>query len=308
MPQARVAIVTRTKNRVILLKRAIQSVLAQTYVDWVHVIVNDGGAPDDVEEILARCREAYGDRLVVVHNPVSVGMEAASNIGIRAASSEYVVIHDDDDTWQPEFLDRCVAFMVRADLPRLGYAYGGVVTHTHRIIEEIQGENVVTLRREPFNMWMTTVSLYRLAAENSFVPISFLFRRNVWEEVGGFRETLPVLGDWDFHLRVCARYEIGLIPEPLANYHHRVSILSGEYSNTVFSADNKHRIYESLYRNELLRRDLESGKPGLGFLVNIGGSFENLHRQFWPVERVLNRLKRNFLTRGLARFFPRETR
>jgi len=56
-----------------------------------------------------------------------------------------------------------------------------------------------------------------------------------------------------------------------------------------------------------LRRDLEAGQFGLGFLVNMGSSFEQLHRQFWPMERVLRKLRGNFLMRKLARLFPRDT-
>jgi glycosyltransferase involved in cell wall biosynthesis len=308
MNRARIAIVTRTKNRGILLKRAIGSVLGQTCEDWTHVIVNDGGDAEEVRRVVAPHLDAYRGRIAVVDNPASVGMEAASNIGIRASSSEFVVIHDDDDSWERDFLARCVGFMDAAGKPRLGSEYGGVITHSLRIIEEIDGEDVRQVDAEPFNAWMSSVSLYRLAAGNTFPPISFLFRRDVWEEVGSFREELPVLGDWDFHLRVCARYEIGLIPELLANYHHRSSIQSGDYGNTVFVADDKHRAYENLYRNELLRRDLEAGRTGLGMVVNLANSFEHLHRQFWPLERVLHRLRSNFLARRLARLFPRETR
>ena len=308
MNRARVAVVTRTKNRAILLERAIHSVLEQKFHDWTHVIVNDGGDAEEVHRVLAPNLDAYKGRIVVINNPASVGMEAASNIGIRACSSEFVVIHDDDDSWEPDFLASCVEFMDSTNKPQLDCPYGGVVTHSLRVIEEMDGQDVRRVEAEPFNAWMSSVSLFRLAAGNTFPPISFLFRRDVWEEVGCFREELPVLGDWDFHLRVCARYEIGLIPKLLANYHHRTTIQSGDYGNTVFVADAKHRAYESLYRNELLRRDLETGKPGLGFLVNLGSSFELLHRQLWPMERVLQKLRSNFLVRRLARMFPREKR
>lgn len=308
MNYPRVAVITRTKNRTLLLRRAIRSVIGQTCHDWHHVIVNDGGDPGEIRKVLEPHLQAYQDRLTVIDNPTSVGMEAASNIGIRACASEFVVIHDDDDSWEPTFLTRCLEFMDSTTVPLLNREYGGVITYSLRILEEMDEENVRTVTTESFNTWMSSVSLYRLAASNTFPPISFLFRRKVLEEVGYFRENLPVLGDWDFHLRVCVRYEIGLIPELLANYHHRLSIKSGVYGNTVITADAKHRTYENLYRNELLRQDLESGKAGLGFIVNIGRSFEHVHGQIWPIERVITKLKTNRWMRWLARFFPRETR
>lgn len=303
MKRARVAVITRTKNRAILLKRAVESVLSQKYQDWTHVIVNDGGAPEEIRRVLAPNMELYGGRVTVIDNPASLGMEAASNIGIRGCDSELVVIHDDDDSWHPDFLERCVAFMDADDKPSLGCEYGGVITYSLRILEEMDGESVKTVASDPFNTWMQSVSLYRLASSNTFPPISFLFRRKVLDEVGYFREDLPVLGDWDFHLRTCMQYEIGLIPELLAYYHHRTSIKSGEYGNTVHAADYKHRTYDALYRNDLLRRDLREGKAGIGYLVNIGRSFDHLHAQIYPLERALETLRGFRLIRWLARSF-----
>lgn len=301
MKHARVAVITRTKNRPLLLERALDSVLAQRYADWLHVVVNDGGDPDAVRRAIAPRQARYGERLTLIDNPNSVGMEAASNIGVRASSSEFLVIHDDDDSWHADFLARCVAFMDASDKPSLGCDYGGVVTHSVRVDEEMRTDGVRVVSSEPFNTWMSAVSLSRLAVGNTFPPISFVFRRDVLDKVGCFREDLPVLGDWDFHLRVCAEYEIGLIPEILANYHHRTSVQSGEYGNTVIAEERKHHVYDNLYRNELLRRDLREGKAGLGYLVNFERGFDRLHAQIYPLERLLTRLSDIRLFRWLAR-------
>jgi len=91
----------------------------------------------------------------------------------------------------------------------------------------------------------------------------------------------------------------------LAYYHHRTLIKSGEYGNTVHAADFKHRTYDALYRNDLLRRDLREGKVGIGHLVNIGRSFDHLHAQIFPLERALDKLREFRLIRWLARPFYR---
>lgn len=301
MTQARVSVITRTRDRPLLLPRALDSVLAQHYTDWVHVVVNDGGDPEPVQRALVARADRYKGRFILVDNTRSVGMEAASNIGVDASSSEFVVIHDDDDSWHPDFLARCVAFMDSDLKPRLGYDYAGVITHSMRIDEEVHEDGVRILSSQPFNTWMKGVSLYRLAAGNVFPPISFLFRREAFEGVGRFREDLPVLGDWDFHLRVCARYEIGLIPELLANYHHRGSLKLGEYSNTVISDRGAHHAYDTLYRNELLRRDLCEGRLGLGHLVSLARGFDTLQAQIYPLEKLLASLSQLRLFRWLAR-------
>lgn len=55
----RVAVITRTKDRPVMLERCAESVLGQTYKDWVHVIVNDGGNPTTVELTLAPFHNEY---------------------------------------------------------------------------------------------------------------------------------------------------------------------------------------------------------------------------------------------------------
>lgn len=295
----KVAVITRTKNRPILLRRAIESVLGQTFQDWIMVIVNDGGIVQDVERLVERYKDKFKERCLVIHNETSLGMEAASNRGIRFSDSEYVVIHDDDDSWHPRFLEKCVNFLDTNQHK----TFKGVITYSTRIIERIEGNNIITEHKEPFNTWMKSVSLFRMAANNIFPPISFVYKRDVLDEIGYYREDLPVLGDWEFNLRFMSKYDIYLIPEELAYYHHRLSIKSGELSNSVVGHDDKHIFYDTLIRNELLRKDLERNALGLGYLVNLGKSFEVIHGQIYPIERFISRLKNISWLKRIAKKF-----
>lgn len=290
MANARIAVITRTKNRTVLLRRAMLSVLGQDYADWWHVIVNDGGEPAPVAALAAEYGAAYQGRLTLLHNPVSLGMEAAANVGVRGSASEFLVIHDDDDSWHPDFLRKCLAYLQNPPAA-LGTPIRAVATYCTRILEEFDGATVRTVATEPFNTWMTGVSLYRMACNNTLPPICFVFSRAAMEDIGPFREDLPVLGDWDFNLRFIARYEIGLIREELAYYHHRLAITEGVYGNTVIAQDDQHRRYDHLYRNELLRRDMQNNQLGLGFLVNMAHSFEVLNSQLHYFSNLFHRLK-----------------
>ncbi|BBK30178.1 glycosyl transferase [Allostella humosa] len=261
-----VAVITRTKDRAVLLHRAMESVLSQTEADWIHVVVNDGGEAAPVDRLAAAFADRYAGRLHVIHNPRSLGMEAASNVGLRASDSRYVVIHDDDDSWTPEFLATTTAFLDGA----ADGSVAGVITHSVRVDERIVGDRVEIDRRQPYNDWVRSITLFRMAGGNMFPPISFLFRRSMLEEVGYYREDLPVLGDWEFNLRFLARRDIGVLALPLALYHHRPGNTNPAYANSIFGAQDKHALYDALIRNELMRRDLDSGRLGLGTLVNLG--------------------------------------
>ncbi len=259
----KVAIITRTKDRPILLRRAAESIGEQTFDDYVWVIVNDGGDREVVAEIVSHFPE---DKLMVIHNLKSVGLEAAANIGLRSRESEYVAIHDDDDTWYPRFLDKTVSYL---DARGPSDMEQGVITYSEKVVEEISGQSVRFIMSDPFNTWMTSVELHRMLVGNTFPPISFLYRRSVHEEIGYFDESLPVLGDWDFNIRFILNHDIGLIREILARYHHRPQA-SQAYSNTVTAGRHMHEHYETVLRNRFLRKDIESGVMGVGFYMNTG--------------------------------------
>jgi glycosyltransferase involved in cell wall biosynthesis len=193
-----VAIITRIKNRPLLLKRAMRSVLDQSYEDWMHVIVNDGGERVVVDALAAEMDSAYRGRIRIVHNLTSVGMEAASNIGLKQSRSKWVALLDDDDTWHPDFLGTCVQALQDKRAPSVK----GVVTHSIKVIERIKSnrcvEVVQEVRRETFNEDLRTIQMSELLSGNLFTVNSFLYERDVIQTIGPYREDLSVLGDLEF--------------------------------------------------------------------------------------------------------------
>ena len=268
----RVAVITRTKNRPLLLPRAAESVLSQRADNLVWVVVNDGGAVDPVEVVVDDFRNKSDHEVVVIHNEESVGMEAASNLGIASSESEYIVIHDDDDTWEAGFLSTCLRFLHEKT------HYRGVITRTNSVQEQVRGAAINRLSRKPFNSHLESVDLAHISIRNQFPPISFLFSRAVYDDIGGFDENMPVLGDWDFNLRFLLKADIGFLPEYLANHHTRVASPDGQssYENTVVEGLQTHVAYESRYRHAKFREDLASGQAGLGHLLVTAKQFQLL--------------------------------
>ncbi len=260
MNRKKVAVITRTKDREILLYRAKMSVAKQTFKDLIWVIVNDGGKRPGVDAV-ADGAKAEGIDVLVIHHEQSKGMEAASNAGIRACDSDYIIIHDDDDSWEAEFLERTVNFLETEKI------YSGVITHTLLVNEVIEETGPRTTSSYGFNTWLKSVYLMELIMNNSFPPISFLYKREIYDKVGGYNESLPVLGDWDFNIRFLKYGDIGVIPELLALYHHRDTITDANdaYGNTVNAGIQKHVRYDAILRNHYLRTD----PAGLGLLVNL---------------------------------------
>src|SRR5579883_301659 len=172
MMPSKVAVVTRTKNRPLLLRRCIESVLDQTCQDWFHVIVNDGGDPVALESVAGRYRERYRGRVRIIHNETSAGMQNASNQAIRATESEYIAIHDDDDSWHERFLEECVNYLEAAGPDSCEQ---GVAAQSYWIMEELDSSgNIREISRQDY-LPFESVNLFQAAARNPFPPIAFLY-------------------------------------------------------------------------------------------------------------------------------------
>jgi glycosyltransferase involved in cell wall biosynthesis len=259
----KVGIIMRTQNRPILLSRALASVLHQKYSDWHLYIVNDGGTIPELEAVIDPVRTSFGRRLTTIHHGTAKGMESASNAGMSKAldnECEFLCIHDDDDAWDPDFLKETVAFL--QDEKNRGFA--AVVTEKVIIRERIEGEYVIEEGVEP-GFVPPRITFGNLCEANQFPPICLLFRSKVACTLGNFNSALPVLGDWDYHLRILVEGDIGVIPKKLAYYHHRRQS-SDSYGNTVTAGVQKHEAYGARFINSITRQLVQENPGYIGLL------------------------------------------
>ena len=234
-PMTMVAIVMRTYERPVLLARAIASVQNQTFSDWELIIVNNGGDPAGVESVVSVARNTTGtSAITVLHLPDRVGMEKASNQGLRASTSQYFAIHDDDDSWRPMFLETAVQTF------SLHPVASAVLTGVTRVYETFQGGKVWPEKHENFPLDEARLKYDRLIGGNTFPPIAALFRRSLLDNVGYFDSSLPVLGDWEFNLRAVRRGKFVFIPERLANYHTRTPESDRAAGNSITVGEDLH--------------------------------------------------------------------
>lgn len=265
-PCAKVAVVTRTRDRPVLLSRALRSVLSQSYAEWIHVIINDCGDIEVVKSVIEPHLSEYGGRLLLLHNPSARGMEHASNVAIQSCDSEFIVIHDDDDTWDAKFLERTVQWM-EAQEP--DSTFQGVVSWSDRIDEAIEPDGVVRLLKQtPFDR-NGHVNLYRTVQSNPFPPIAFLFKRPAYLDIGAYDESFPVIGDWEFNLRFLRQFDIGVVDEVLAFYHWRQpKSAPGRYANSVVDGKRDHAHQLNRMQNLHLRAYLQAHPEHWGVLLN----------------------------------------
>lgn len=110
---AQVSIVIPLDNKGVCVRRAVDSILAQTYRDYEIIVIDDGLTDDGP----ATVRRYHDSRLRLIHQE-NAGPGAARSRGIRESSGLYATFLDADDEWLPEFLMTNVSILKAHLLPR----------------------------------------------------------------------------------------------------------------------------------------------------------------------------------------------
>jgi len=120
-----VSVIIPTYNRDELLRRAMESVLNQTFDDF-ELIVVDGAKSDETKGLV----KSFGDKRLRYVPQKGKGIANARNIGIKKARGEFIAFLDDDDIWKPEKLERQIQGF--KELPE---SYGVIYTAFIRIYD-----------------------------------------------------------------------------------------------------------------------------------------------------------------------------
>jgi glycosyltransferase involved in cell wall biosynthesis len=195
-----VSVIVPAYNAAAFVRRAVDSVLAQTWGDRELLVVDDGST-DDTLGVLA----GYGDRLRVM-TQTNAGPAAARNRGLRAAQGRHVAFLDADDWWLPAKLERQVALL--DSRPEIGFCSTAT--------------QVVSEGGDPQGDWPCSAiegslleTLFVRSAAVSGSTSGVLARRELLLAAGGFDAALRGFEDPDLWIRLAARAGYACIPEAL---------------------------------------------------------------------------------------------
>ncbi|MGH2404607.1 MAG: glycosyltransferase family 2 protein [bacterium] len=204
MRAPRVSVVIPTRNRSALLRRAVTSVLSQTFGDFEVIVVDDASTDDGARRV-----PEMDPRIRYIRHDAAKGWCAGRNTGIRLARGEFVGFLDDDDEWLPEKLERQVRMFDQSP-PDVGVVYTGVrsilgshVVREHGAVATGDVHNVLfgDMRTLPVN------------------NVTLLVRKVCFDDVGLFDEDLVYGEAWDMHVRLAKRWRFAPICDSLAVIH-----------------------------------------------------------------------------------------
>ncbi|MFI0778401.1 glycosyltransferase family 2 protein [Streptomyces sp. NPDC021212] len=170
------------------LPHAVESVLAQTYPDWELVVVDDGST-DDTAAVARSLIAGHPGRRIRLLEQAGAGVSAARNAGIAATTGRYVLPLDADDVIAPTMLERTVA--VLDENPGIAIVSTDVSVFTD---DDPRGQ-ALELPAYDRDLLLRQLIMFYCS----------LYRREVWQEVGGYAEDMRTGEDWDFWIACAER-------------------------------------------------------------------------------------------------------
>lgn len=117
-----VSIVVPVYNAANYIEKTIEMVCRQTYKDWELILVDDASR-DESAQVIENYVKNQGKRIRLIRKKVNQGAAEARNTGIDASSGRYIAFLDADDVWDPEKLEKQVAYMERTGAAFCFHAY-----------------------------------------------------------------------------------------------------------------------------------------------------------------------------------------
>ena len=214
-----ISVVIHAYNAESTILSTVDSVRQQTFTD-IEIIVIDDGSSDRTLDLL----ETVRDKRLQVYPYGNSGVSIARNRGIAHSLGQYISFIDADDLWTKDKLEKQLA-VLQAN-PQAGVVYSWVT-----LMLEAKNLSETTTFVSGSKATFTGDILSELLLENFIVNGSnVMIKREVIESVGEFDPHLKTCEDWEYYLRLAAKYHFALVPEQQIIYRKAPGSLSSKTS------------------------------------------------------------------------------
>ena len=225
----KISVVIPVYNRSWCIKRAVDSVLTQTFPAGEVIVVNDGST-DETHTLLA----SYGNKIRLIRTIENRGVAAARNLGINASEGDWIALLDSDDTWERDRLLNQVKYLDQNPFLEILQC------------DEAWIRNGKRLNKKKYHQktegWIWHQSLERCMISPSCV----LARKDLLKEHGLFDTAMPACEDYDLWLKITRHHIIGFNPQKdVVKYGGHACQLSFKYQ-----AMDRFRIYALIHALE----------------------------------------------------------
>ncbi len=192
-----VSVILPTYNRDWCLERSVESVLNQSFKEFELIVVDDGSTDSTQEKL-----KAYSG-VTILSFKTNSGVSASRNLGLEKAQGKYVCFLDSDDSWKSNKLEKQWQFMENHLNAQACYTDEIWIRRGKRVNPKKKHQKY-------------SGDIFRHSLPLCIIsPSSVMLRASVFKEIGFFDEDMLVCEDYDFWLRLTARYHVKFLETPL---------------------------------------------------------------------------------------------
>lgn len=195
-----VSIIIPTYNRKAYLETAVDSVLKQTFSNFELIIIDDGS--NDGTDSLANSLWQKDERIKYIYQS-NKGVSSARNMGIKNARGELIGFLDSDDYWLEDKLEIQTEFF--DSHPECDICHTDEKWIKNGVFQKIPKK----YQKEGGDIFEKALELCAIG------PSTVLMKREIFDKIGLFDESLPACEDYDMWLRITAKYKVFLLPQDL---------------------------------------------------------------------------------------------
>ena len=200
-------VITTYKRETEILKRAVDSVLKQTYQNLELIVVDDSPESYELREEVKEYMLAMPDeRVMYYQHSKNMGACAARNTGIKIAKGKYLAFLDDDDAWLPNKLE------LQYSKIKEGYE---LVYCNNYIVNQVDETRNLIKTKEVEGKVFDELIIGNFIGSTSFP----LLDRDAVIDVGCFDVEMRSAQDYDLWLRIAKKYRVGYVDQPLVDYY-----------------------------------------------------------------------------------------
>lgn len=218
-----ISIILPTYNGGKYIKRAIESIISQTYSSWELLVIDDGST-DNTSDIL-RNYISKDNRIKYLKNDFNLGIQKTLNKGIKESKGEYIARIDDDDEWiDKDKLEKQINFLSKHQ--------DCVLVGTGVIVVNEDGEELLRYLLPESNEAIKA----RILGKNCFVHSSVMFKRDVVLGLGGYNESKESrhIEDYDLWLRLGTIGKLANLPVYAVKFTSREGSLTAVNRVEIF--------------------------------------------------------------------------
>lgn len=249
----RVTAIITTFNRRAFLGNAIDSVLAQSLVDF-ELIILDNDSSDGTDALVS----GYTDPRIRYRKHRAMGIAEQRNLGVGLARGEFIAFLDDDDVWLPCKLEAQYRKFLNSD-GTVGLVYGGFLFYDDAGRE--WGAHLPQLIGKVIEGLLWASDPFCGSASNP------MLRKSAILSLGGYDRKVAVGEDWELYLRLAERYCIEAVPEIVLRIRQHSGPRLGQKVDAALSTER--HVYVRFGRG--MSRALKSR-----YLQKIGGKYVRL--------------------------------